>query len=100
MRWCAWAPANCSYCMISQPDELGSFTVAGRESLLAEPSSWLSSPLVVATAESGGDTGTEPETPTSLSEPTEEMPILSLRRTAAPGFLSQSFAVDGSGCTS
>jgi len=77
-----------------------SFTVAGRESLPAEPSSWLSSPLALATAESGGGTGSEPETPTSLSEPTGEMPILSLRRIAPPGFLTQSFAGDGSGCTS
>ncbi|HKC93408.1 MAG TPA: filamentous hemagglutinin N-terminal domain-containing protein [Nitrospira sp.] len=77
-----------------------SFTVAGRDSLPAEPSSWLSSPLALATAESGGGTGSEPETPTRLSEPTEEMPILSLRRIAPPGFLTQSFAGDWSGCTS
>jgi len=30
----------------------------------------------------------------------EEMPILSLRRIAPPGFLTQSFAGDWSGCTS
>ncbi|HKC96130.1 MAG TPA: hypothetical protein VKB81_19125 [Nitrospira sp.] len=77
-----------------------SFTVAGRESLPAEPGSWLNSPLASATAELVGSTTTEPDTPTSLSEPTEEMPILSLRRIAPPGFLTQSFAVDGSGCTS
>ena len=59
-----------------------------------------SSPLAVATAELVSSTASEPETPTSLSEPTEEMPILSLRRIAPPGFLTQSFAVDESGCTS
>ena len=81
---------------------LSSFTVAGRESLPAEPTSWLSSPLVLATAttEPVGSTTSEPETQTSLSEPAEEMPILSVRRIAPPGFLTQSFAVDESGCTS
>jgi len=79
---------------------LNSFTVAGRESLPAEPNSWLSSPLALATPELAGSTASEPETPTSLSEPTEEMPVLSLRRIAPPGFLTQSFAVDESGCTS
>src|SRR5262249_40557807 len=78
-----------------------SFTVAGRDSLPAEPSSWLSSPLALATAELVGSTAIEPEVPTSLSEPADEMPILSLRRIAPPGFLIQSFAVDSSaGCTS
>ena len=77
-----------------------SFTVAGRESLPAEPSGWLSSPLALAIPELVGSTASEPETYTSLSEPTEETPILSLRRISPPGFLTQSFAVDGSGCTS
>src|SRR5262249_56761839 len=77
-----------------------SFTVAGRDSLPAEPSSWLSSPLALATPELVGSTASEPETPISLSEQTDETPILSLRRIAPPGFLTQSFAVDGSGCTS
>src|SRR5262249_43864212 len=78
-----------------------SFTVAGRDSLPAEPSSWLSSPLALATAELVGSRAIEPGVPTSLSEPADEMPILSLRRIAPPGFLIQSFAVDSSaGCTS
>ena len=79
---------------------VSSVTVAGRESLPAEPSSWLSSPLALATPELVGSTAIEPDTPTSLIEPTEEMPFLSLRRIAPPGFLTQSFAVDESGCTS
>src|SRR5262249_47902802 len=88
------------HCAKLAEGNFSSFTVAGRESLPAEPSSWLVSPLAVATAESGGGTESEPETPTSLSEPTGEMPILSLRRIAPPGFLTQSFAVDESGRTS
>jgi large exoprotein involved in heme utilization and adhesion len=79
---------------------LSSFTVAGRDNLPAEPSSWLASPLPLATAELVGSTTSEPETYTSLSEPSDETPVLSLRRIAPPGFLTQSFAVDGSGCTS
>ena len=56
---------------------------------------WLaSSPLALGTAELVGSTATEPETRTSLSESTEEMPVVSLRRIAPPGFLSQSFAAD------
>jgi len=77
-----------------------SFAVAGRDSLPAEPSGWLSSPLALAISGLVGSAASEPETQTSLSEPVEEMPILSLRRIAPPGFLTQSYAVDGSGCTS
>src|SRR5215831_2291278 len=89
-------------CAALAQGNFSSFTVAGRESLPAEPSSWLSSPLVVATSttEPAGSMTSEPETHMSQSEPTEEMPILSLRRIAPPGFLTQSFAVDESGCTS
>ncbi len=81
---------------------VSSFTVAGRDSLPAEPSSWLSSPLALATStpELVGSTAIEPETHISQGEQAEEMPILSLRRVAPPGFLTQSFAVDESGCTS
>jgi len=76
-----------------------SFTVAGRDSLPAEPGGWLSSPLALATAELVSSTTTEPETRTTRS--TEEMPIVSLRRIAPSGFLNQSFATDSStGCTS
>jgi large exoprotein involved in heme utilization and adhesion len=77
-----------------------SFTVAGRDSLPAEPSSWLPSPLALASAELLGSTTTEPETRTSLRGSTEEMPVVSLRRIAPPGFLSQSFAAGTTtGCT-
>jgi large exoprotein involved in heme utilization and adhesion len=77
-----------------------SFTVAGRDSLPAEPGGWLPIPLALSTAELVGSTATEPDTRVSLSEPGGDMPILSLRRIAPPGFLTQAFAVDWSGCTS
>ena len=74
-----------------------SFTVAGRDSLPAEPSGWLSSPLALATSDSAsGEVGS----PTSRDEPLGETPLISLRRIAPPGFLTQSFATDSSaGCT-
>jgi len=76
-----------------------SFTVAGRDSLPAEPGGWLSSPLALATAELVSSTTTEPETRTTRS--TGEVPVVSLRRIAPPGFLTHSFAGDASGgCTS
>jgi hypothetical protein len=77
-----------------------SFTVARRDRLPAEPAGWLSSPLALVSGEPVGSAPSEPKPHTSLSEPTEERPILSLRRIAPPGFLTQSFAVDGSGCNS
>ena len=77
-----------------------SFTVAGRDSLPAEPGGWLSSPLALATGELVGSTATEPEMGMILSEPRVETPLLSLRRIAPPGFLTQSFAVESDGCTS
>ncbi|MBU6434585.1 MAG: hypothetical protein KJS98_14850, partial [Nitrospirae bacterium] len=78
-----------------------SFTVAGRDSLPAEPGGWLSSPLAVSLSESGGSTLTEAGPRPSLSESTAEIPLLSLRQIAPPGFLTQAFAVDWSaGCSS
>jgi hypothetical protein len=78
-----------------------SFTVAGRDSLPAEPGGWVSSPLALPSAELVGGTVTEPDTRTSLSDPAGETPILSLRRIAPPGFLTQTFAAGSpGGCTS
>jgi large exoprotein involved in heme utilization and adhesion len=75
-----------------------SFTVAGRDSLPAEPSGWLSSPLALATSDSASS---EVGSPTSRDEPLGETPLISLRRIAPPGFLIQSFAADATtGCTS
>jgi large exoprotein involved in heme utilization and adhesion len=70
-----------------------SFTIAGRDTLPAEPGNWLSSPLALNVSGEGD------ASPTSQS-PTQEVPLLSLRRIAPPGFLIQNFAVDSAGCTS
>src|SRR5215831_11639445 len=72
------------------------FTLAGRDMVPAEPGDWLSSPLALASTELDG----RPATETSQSEPAQETPILSLRRIAPPGFLTQNFAVDSAGCAS
>ena len=98
-----------------------SFTVAGRDSLPAEPSGWLSSPLaLVALSADEGDRPVvrgEGRTPSPsplphwrppLAPPYQgggdgegETPLLSLRQIAPPGFLTQAFAADWStGCTS
>ena len=78
-----------------------SFTVAGRDALPTEPGGWLSTPLALTTGELVGSTATEPDMRTSLSGSTEEMPVVSLRRIAPPGFLTQSFAADWTtGCIS
>src|SRR5262245_27880341 len=47
------------------------FTLAGRDTLPAEPGEWLSSPLALGTAESVGSIATEPDTRSSLSETAE-----------------------------
>ncbi len=70
-----------------------SFTVAGRDSLPAEPGGWISSPLALGTAESDG-TVKEASSRTSESETTEAPPLLSLRHIAPPGFLTQTFSGD------
>src|SRR5262245_16609779 len=67
------------------------FTLAGRDSLPAEPGGWLSSPLALGT----------PSLDKSLQAKSErETQLLSLRQIAPPGFLTQSFAVDlSTGCS-
>jgi filamentous hemagglutinin family protein len=70
-----------------------SFTIAGRDTLPTEPGNWLSSPLALTVSREGE------ALPTSQT-PIEERPLLSLRRIAPPGFLTQNFAVDSAGCTS
>lgn len=78
-----------------------SFTVAGRDSLPAEPGGWLSTPLALASSEPGGGTLTKFGSSLSEGESGEETPLLSLRQIAPPGFLTQTFAVESSaGCTS
>jgi large exoprotein involved in heme utilization and adhesion len=88
-------------CAALASGELSSFTVAGRDSLPAEPGGWLASPLALAISESSGGTLIEAGMQASPSEPVGETPLLSLRQIAPPGFLTQAFAVDWSaGCTS
>jgi large exoprotein involved in heme utilization and adhesion len=76
---------------------VSSFTVAGRDSLPAEPGGWVSSPLALLVPASdealqaSGDTGTEQRI---------EPPVVSVRKIAPAGFLTQTFAVDSSDCTS
>ena len=77
-----------------------SFTVAGRDSLPAEPAGWVSSPLALSMVESNEGPAAETVFP-SFSEMAEQAPLLSLRKIAPPGFLTQSFAPNGStDCTS
>jgi large exoprotein involved in heme utilization and adhesion len=81
--------------------ELSSFTVAGRDSLPAEPTSWLASPLALGPA--GFSAGTVPEggDHARVIDPVHETALLSLRQIAPAGFLTQAFAVDWSaGCKS
>jgi filamentous hemagglutinin family protein len=72
-----------------------SFTMAGRDTLPAEPAAWLSSPLALDRSETGGPMSTADQ---SLIE---DVPLISLRQIAPVGFLIRNFATDGSeGCTS
>src|SRR5262249_4441017 len=73
------------------------FTLAGRDMVPPEPDGWLSSPLALAMSDPGS---TEIGPPTSQREPIGDMPFISLRRIAPPGFLTQSFAGELPGCTS
>ena len=68
-----------------------SFTVGGRETLPSEPGSWLSSPLALQTMSE--------DKPQQASNE-QETPLLSLRQIQPSGFLTQSFAVESSGCQS
>ena len=80
-----------------------SFTVAGRDSLPAEPSGWLSSPLALATLSAGTEREVRGEGQGERREAggEGETPILSLRQIAPPGFLTQAFAADWpAGCAS
>jgi len=88
------------HCASLADGQFSSFTVAGRDSLPTEPGGWLTSPLALATAERVGSPASKAETQTSLSESAEETLVLSLRRIAPPGFLTQRFAEESSGCTS
>ncbi|MGA6828395.1 beta strand repeat-containing protein [Nitrospira sp. NS4] len=87
-------------CAALASGELSSLTVAGRDSLPAEPGSWLSTPLALS-SEFGDGTLTQGGTHTSLNDPQEERPLLSLRQIAPPGFLTRAFAQsEANGCDS
>jgi len=73
---------------------ISSFTVAGRDSLPAEPGGWVSTPLPLSIA--GTEDGTVREADRVMED---ETPLLSLRKIAPPGFLTQAFAVDSSDCS-
>lgn len=89
-----------------------SFTVAGRDSLPAEPGAWVPTPLALEDGLSGssglsslsGLSSFSGETnkidKTNKIDQTNDSPVLSLRKIAPPGFLVQSFPVDWSDCTS
>jgi filamentous hemagglutinin family protein len=84
------------HCAALAGGEFSSFTVAGRNSLPTEPSSWLTSPLYAA----GVGLGVKAEGGKAEGERLETPP-LSLRQIAPAGFLTQAFAVDWSaGCQS
>jgi large exoprotein involved in heme utilization and adhesion len=76
-----------------------SFTVAGRDSLPPEPGGWVSSPLALSMAESNEGPATETAL-SSFSEVAEGTPVLSLRKVAPAGFLTQTFGAASSDCQS
>jgi large exoprotein involved in heme utilization and adhesion len=88
-------------CAALASGELSSFTVAGRDSLPAEPGDWLGSPLALTMLSGGTGLEARGEGLVQEASPASETPLLSLRQIAPPGFLTQAFAVDWSaGCTS
>ena len=84
-------------CVALAGGSISSFTVAGRDSLPAEPGGWVSSPLALSMAESNEGTATETGL-SSFREMAEGTPLLSLRKVAPAGFLTQNFGVQ-SDCT-
>jgi filamentous hemagglutinin family protein len=72
-----------------------SFTVAGRDSLPAEPGGWMSIPLALSMGEPDDGMAREAR---DVREETN--PYISLRKIAPIGFLTQSFALDSSDCHS
>jgi large exoprotein involved in heme utilization and adhesion len=78
---------------------ISSFTVAGRDALPAEPSAWMSSPLALSTDQSQEGLAREARKGIPIGETEDTAPLLSLRKIAPPGFLTQSFGVS-TDCTS
>jgi len=81
-------------CAAISGGSISSFTVGGRDSVPAEPGNWLSSPLAL------GISAIEEGTVREEEKDSEGIPLLSLRKVAPAGFLTQNFAVDRSaGCS-
>ena len=76
-----------------------SFTVAGRDSLPAEPGGWVTSPLALGVAEPE-DKAVGAIGSASPDDAGDKAPLLSLRKIAPPGFLTQGFAADSPDCHS
>jgi large exoprotein involved in heme utilization and adhesion len=76
-----------------------SFTVAGRDSLPAEPGGWVSSPLALSMVETNEGPATETGL-SSFSDMQKGTPLLSLRKVAPAGFLTQNFGAASSDCQS
>jgi large exoprotein involved in heme utilization and adhesion len=78
-----------------------SFTIAGRDSLPAEPGGWLPSPLALAVAESEDGSAREASLATTPNVAAEDIRLLSLKKIAPSGFLTQTFAANSTeGCKS
>jgi large exoprotein involved in heme utilization and adhesion len=88
-------------CAALAGSEFSSFTVAGRDSLPTEPGSWLTSPLALGLAGTGGTLPEKDIRAGINDDPALATPFLSLRQIAPAGFLTQTFAADSSaGCQS
>ena len=84
------------HCASLAGGEFSSFTVAGRDSLPAGPSSWLASPLALGPAGFSAEPVAEGGTQARVFNPEQETTLLSLRQIAPAGFLTHAFAVDWS----
>jgi filamentous hemagglutinin family protein len=86
-------------CAALAKENASSFTVAGRDSLPAEPGGWVSSPLALSMAEFNESPATETAL-SSFSELEKGTPLLSLRKVAPAGFLTQNLGAASSDCQS
>jgi filamentous hemagglutinin family protein len=83
-------------CAVLAGGTASSFTVAGRDSLPTEPGEWVSTPLALSLSDYADGTVQGDQI-----DQTNETPLISLRKIAPSGFLTQSFAANSSeGCKS
>lgn len=80
-------------CAAMVDGRFSSFAVVSRDALPTDPGGWLPSPLPIAFPKSHGGTITDTGLRVRLGKPMGELPILSLRQIAPPGFLTKAFAV-------